>query len=76
MEHFLEGFTPDLIKKMKIVTNIQTIFAFSFSDGENQIAYDLIEKMKYHRQSPNKMDFLSYSSRRPATVAYKKRLLC
>ena len=57
MEHFLEGFTPDLIKKMKIVTNIQTIFAFSFSDGENQIAYDLIEKMKYHRQSPNKMDF-------------------
>ena len=27
---------------MKRVTNIQTIFAFSFSDGENQIAADLI----------------------------------
>ena len=43
MEHFLEEFTPaDIINKMKRVTNIQTIFAFSFSDGENQIAADLI----------------------------------
>ena len=58
MEHFLEEFTPaDIIHKMKRVTNIQTIFAFSFSDGENQIAYDLIEKMKYHRQSPKQDGF-------------------